>query len=182
LTPPPGRETVGHNYQKQSSEDSAEQPEGDLHTVRPNKLEQFRITLNQKLTRSDSTWITTLSIIQWLKSANRVRPCRLLSSIDTRLLLTEFGQKHDLISLVKSSPLIERKEVNQETWIRARPPQTDPILETIVTRRVIASPPPESHRPKSVGRLQVNPTDRATVESTEDRLDLVDLVFGKQTS
>jgi hypothetical protein len=64
--------------------------------------------------------------------------------------------------------------VNRETWIRVRPPQTDPILETIVTRRVIASPPPESHRPKAVGRIQVNPTDLATVESTEVHLDLVD--------
>ena len=77
--PPVGRETVGHSYQKQPSEDSAEHPEGNLHTVRSNKLEQFGIMLIQKMTRSDSTWITISSIMQWLKLANRVRPCRLLS-------------------------------------------------------------------------------------------------------
>ena len=54
------------------------------------------------------------------------------------------------------------------------PPQKDPILETTVTRRVIASPPAATHRPKVVGNLQDNPTDRTMTESTETRLDLVD--------
>ena len=52
--------------------------------------------------------------MQWLTDTNRIRPCRLLSSIDTKLLLTELGQEHDLTSLVKSYPFIEWKEVNQE--------------------------------------------------------------------
>ena len=44
----------------------------------------------------------------------------------------------------------------------------------MVTRRIIASQPVESHRPKAMGRLQENPTDRATAASVEARLDLVD--------
>ena len=92
--------------------------------------------------------------MQWLTDTNRIHPCRLLSSIDNKLLLTELGQKHDLTSLVKSYPFIEWKEVNQVTWIRVRPPQTDPIIKTTVTRRIIVSPPVESHRPKVMGCLQ----------------------------
>ena len=171
---PAGRVSASRSLHQQSCRKSSNHPDEDLHIARSNSLEQFRMALNQKLTRSGSTWITISSITQWITGATRIRPCRLLSVIDTKLLLTELGHQHDLTSLVKSYPFIEWKEVSQVTWVRIRPPQADPILETTMTRRIITSPPVESHRPKVMVRLQDNPTDRSTGESVEARLDLVD--------
>ena len=93
---PADMETLGHSYQKQSCKESATQSTGDPNMDRSKGLEQFRIGLRQKLTRSGSTWTTMSSIAQWLEGANRIRPCCLLSSIDTKSLLTWLGQKHGL--------------------------------------------------------------------------------------
>ena len=117
------------------------------------------------------SWTTMSFIAQWLEGSNRARPCRLLSSIDTKILLTWLGQKQGLTSYVKSCPYIEWKDVNQETWVIMRPLQKEPTNGTTVTRRVIVSPPVTPHRPKVLDRLQDNPTDRTTADSTEARLD-----------
>jgi hypothetical protein len=113
------------------------------------------------------------SLVQWLQGTNRTRPCRLLSSINTKALLAGLEQKQGLSSLLKSYPFLKWKVTKQDTWFKMSPPPSAPSTETTVTRRIVA-PSPVAARQKPMGRLRDNPTDRTTSESTEAHLDLVD--------
>jgi hypothetical protein len=112
--------------------------------------------------------------MQWLEGTNRTRPCRLLSSLDTKSLLTELGQTQVFSSLLKSYPFLEWKVTQQDTWFKVCPPSNDQLIETTGTRRTVVPSPVVSRRQKPISLLRDNPTDRTTSESTEARLDLVD--------
>jgi hypothetical protein len=148
--------------------------------VPPNKCwskeldQQFQSTLEQKLSHSGSTWISATSLVQWLQGTNRTRPCRLLSSLDTKTLLAGLGQEQGFSSLFKSYPFLEWKIVKQDTWFKVCPPSSDHLIEITGTRRVVPPSPVATRRQKPMGRLRDDPTDRTTSESTEARLDLVD--------
>jgi hypothetical protein len=73
--------------------------------------QQFQSALKQKLSRSDSTGISATSLMQWLQGTNRTRPCRLLSSLDTKALLAGLGQKQDFSLFLQSYPFLEWKVV-----------------------------------------------------------------------
>jgi hypothetical protein len=112
--------------------------------------------------------------MQWLQDTNRTRPCRLLSSLDTKALLTGLGQKQGFSLFLQSYPFLEWKVVKQDTWFKMRPPSSAQSPETTVTRRIVVPSPVAGRRQKPMVHLRDNPTDRTTSESTEARLDLVD--------
>jgi hypothetical protein len=73
---------------------------------------QFQSALKQKLSRSDSTWISAATLVQWLQGINRTRPCRLLSLINTKALLAGLEQKQGTVSrrIVAPSPVAARQK------------------------------------------------------------------------
>ena len=136
--------------------------------------QRFQSALQQKLSRSVSTWISATSLMQWLQGTNRTRPCRLLSPIDTKALLTELKQTQGFSSLLQSYPVLEWKTAQHDMWFKVRPPSNAQLTEPTGTRRAVAPSPVASRRQKPMSRLRDNPTDRTTSESTDARLDLVD--------
>ena len=97
--------------------------------------QQFQSALKQKLSRSDSTWISATSLVQWLQGTNRTRPCRLLSSLDTKALLAGLGQKQGFSLFLQSYPFLECIECsanrnNGDTTSRRPFPRRNPSPET----------------------------------------------------
>jgi len=85
---------------------------------------------------------------------------QLLSTIDTKALLTELKQTQGFSSLLQSYPFLEWKTAQQDMWFKVRPPSNAQLTEPTGTRRAVAPSPVASRRQKPMNRLRDNPTDR----------------------